>query len=88
MRINCRREGGSRPFKGQNMNTIKNFLKDDRGKLSLARLVILIIILWFLGDWIVCVQSEGIYTLTANKMTLLMSVLSLKAVQKYRESKK
>jgi hypothetical protein len=70
------------------MNTIKNFLKDDRGKLSLTRLTVAIIILWFLADWIVCVQLSGIYTLTANKMTLLMSVLSLKAVQKYRESKK
>lgn len=70
------------------MNTIKNFLKDDRGKLSLTRLTVLIIILWFLADWIACVQLTGIYILTANKMTLLMSVLSLKAVQKYRESKK
>jgi hypothetical protein len=70
------------------MNTIKNFLKDDRGKLSLTRLTLAIIILWFLADWIVCVHLSGIYTLTANKMTLLMSVLSLKAVQKYREFKK
>ena len=70
------------------MKTIKNFLKDDRGKLSLTRLAVTIIILWFLADWIVCVLLTGIYTLTANKMTLLMSVLSLKAVQKYRESKK
>ena len=70
------------------MKTIKNFLKDDRGKLSLTRLAVTIIILWFLADWIVCVLLTGIYTLTANKMTLLMSVLSLKAVQKYRETKK
>jgi hypothetical protein len=70
------------------MNTIKNFLKDDRGKLSMTRLAVLVIILWFLADWMVCVKSTGIYTLTANKMTLLMSALSLKAVQKYRESKK
>ncbi|MHB9011834.1 MAG: hypothetical protein ACYC49_06345 [Ignavibacteriaceae bacterium] len=46
----------------------------------------LIIVLWFLADWLMEFHSKGIYTLTWEKLTLLTSAFGLKAIQKFPES--
>ncbi len=46
----------------------------------------LIIVLWFIADWLLEFHSKGIYTLTWEKLTLITSAFGLKAVQKFKES--
>lgn len=65
---------------------IKLCLSDNKGNISSTRVAMLIIILWFLADWLMEFHSKGIYTLTWEKLTLLTSVFGLKAIQKFPET--
>ncbi|MHB8338036.1 MAG: hypothetical protein ACYC6P_10055 [Ignavibacteriaceae bacterium] len=66
--------------------TISLCISDDKGNLSSARIAMLIIVLWFIADWLLEFHSKGIYTLTWEKLTLITSAFGLKAVQKFKES--
>ncbi len=65
---------------------IKLCLSDNQNNISSTRVAMLIIVLWFLADWLMEFHSKGIYTLTWEKLTLLTSVFGLKAIQKFPES--
>ena len=61
-------------------------LSNNKGNLSSTRVAMLIIILWFIADWLMEFHSKGIYTLTWEKLTLLSSAFGLKAVQNFSEN--
>ena len=65
---------------------IKLCLSDTKGNISSTRVAMLIIVLWFIADWLMEFHSKGFYTLTWEKLTLLTSAFSLKAVQKFQEN--
>jgi len=65
---------------------IKLCLSDNNGNPSSTRIIMLIIVLWFIADWLMEFHSKGIYTLTWEKLTLLTSAFGLKAIQKFPES--
>jgi hypothetical protein len=65
---------------------LKQIFSDNKGNLSSTRIAMLIIVLWFLADWLMEFHSKGIYTLTWEKLTLLTSAFGLKAIQKFPES--
>ena len=66
---------------------IKLCLSDTKGNISSTRVAMLIIVLWFLADWLLEFHSKGIYTLTWEKLTLLTSAFGLKAAQNFSETK-
>ncbi len=63
-----------------------DFFKDNKGKLSTARLVLVVILLWFISDWLVELIKNGLYDLTWQKLTLICSGLGLKSIQKFKET--
>jgi hypothetical protein len=65
---------------------IKLCLSDNKGNISSTRITMLIIVLWFIADWLMEFHSRGIYTLTWEKLTLLTSAFGLKAAQNFTES--
>ncbi|MHB8579324.1 MAG: hypothetical protein ACYDA4_05625 [Ignavibacteriaceae bacterium] len=65
--------------------TISLCISDDKGNLSSARIAMLIIVCWFIADWLLEFHSKGIYTLTWEKLTLVTSAFGLKVVQKFKE---
>ena len=60
---------------------------DTNGNPSSTRIAMLIIVLWFIADWLMEFHSKGIYTLTWEKLTLLTSAFGLKASQNFSENK-
>jgi hypothetical protein len=69
------------------LQLFKQIISDNKGNPSSTRIAMLIIVLWFLTDWLMEFHSKGIYTLTWEKLTLLTSVFGLKATQNFSESK-
>ena len=65
---------------------IKLCLSDNKGNPSSTRIIMLIIVLWFIADWLMEFHSKGSYTLTWEKLTFLTSAFGLKAIQKFPES--
>jgi hypothetical protein len=65
---------------------LKQIFSDNQGNLSSTRISMLIIVLWFIADWLMEFHSKGIYTLTWEKLTLLTSAFGLKAVQNFSEN--
>ena len=61
-------------------------LSDNKGNISSTRIAMLIIILWFIADWLMEFHSKGFYTLTWEKLTLLTSAFGLKAAQNFSEN--
>ncbi len=61
-------------------------LSDTNGNPSSTRIAMLIIVLWFISDWLMEFHSKGIYTLTWEKLTLLTSAFGLKATQSFSEN--
>ena len=81
------------PFKKIIMQTLqkiilllKQIFSDNKGNLSSTRIAMLIIVLWFIADWLMEFHSKGIYTLTWEKLTLLTSAFGLKATQNFSEN--
>ena len=66
---------------------IKQIISDNKGIPSSSRIAMLIIVLWFIADWLMEFHSKGIYTLTWEKLTLLTSAFGLKAAQNISENK-
>lgn len=66
---------------------LKQIISDSKGTPSSSRITMLIIVLWFLSDWLLEFHSKGIYTLTWEKLTLLTSAFGLKAAQNFSENK-
>ena len=66
---------------------LKQIISDTKGNISSTRISMLIIVLWFIADWLMEFHSKGIYTLTWEKLTLLTSAFGLKAVQNFSENK-
>jgi hypothetical protein len=67
------------------MKQLLEFFKDNKGKFSTARLVLVVILLWFVCDWLIEVIKNGLYDLTWQKLTLICSGLGLKSIQKFKE---
>ncbi len=67
------------------MKLLNELMRDRKGKLSSARFVMTVILLWHLLDWLVIMINTGSYDLTTNKLILLISALGLKGVQKFGE---
>ncbi len=67
------------------MKLFNDLLRDNKGKLSSARFFMVVILTWYLFDWMTAIINHGSYDLTANKLALLISALSLKGIQKFRE---
>ncbi len=65
---------------------LKQIISDEKGNPSSARIAMLIIVLWFIADWLLEFHSKGFYTLTWEKLTLLSSAFGLKAAQNFSEN--
>ncbi len=63
-----------------------DFFKDNKGKLSTARLILVVMLLWFISDWLAEIIKNGVYNLTWQKLTLICSGLGLKSIQKFKET--
>ncbi len=68
------------------MQTLLKIISDDKGNLSSSRVFMLVVLLWFIGDWLLEFHSKGFYTLTWEKLTLLSTAFGIKTVQKFTES--
>jgi len=64
----------------------KQIISDNKGNPSSSRIAMLVVVLWFLADWLMEFHSKGIYTLTWEKLTLLTSAFGLKAAQNITEN--
>ena len=68
------------------MQKLLQIFQDNKGNPSSTRIAMLILVCWFIADWLLEFHSKGFYTLTWEKLTLLTSAFGLKAVQKFPES--
>ncbi|MCL5030969.1 MAG: hypothetical protein M1480_18335 [Bacteroidetes bacterium] len=68
------------------LQLLKQIISDNKGTPSSARIALLIIVFWFLADWLMEFHSKGFYTLTWEKLTLLTSAFGLKASQNFSEN--
>lgn len=51
----------------------------------IPHIVLIVILLWFLGDWAVEISKIGIYMLSWTKLSLLCTAMGMKTVHKLRE---